>query len=203
MESPGQFSAEINSWAVSSLPPSSRDEVVLRSDPVELPYIAASDPDLGVMTDLLPAGNTEAAHRYASVAYAHARNHHLEHMLLHQPLALCAFAYAEYETFNASEWTKALEAAATPYGDIPDIFVLLGWRMLMAARSEDDWCKAGSLFERAVQVGVPFYSLGVRLLAEGLTMIAPSFPGHERSATLVRSVAARIVPTEAFTTVRL
>lgn len=194
-----------DAWALSSLPftGAKDEEVTLRADPHQLPFIKASDPDMGVMTDMLPAGNSEAAHRYASVAYTHAQSHDLERIISMRPLELCAFAYAEYESFAEGSWTKALSSAAERHGSISDISVLVGWRMLMTAKDQDDWKAAGRLFEKAVQIGVPYFSLGVRLLAEGLTMIAPSLPDHEQSAGLVRSVAARVVPTEAFTTVRL
>lgn len=193
-----------DAWMLSSLPftGAGNEGVTLRVDPQELPFIKASDPDLGMMTDMLPAGNAEAAHRYASVAYTHAQSNDLRHIISTRPLELCAFAYAEHDLFAESAWTTALASSEDWHGLISDISVLKGWRLLMTAKGTDDWRRAGMLFERAVETGVPYYSLGVKLLAEGLTMIASSMPEHDRSAELVRAVASRVIPSEAFTTVR-
>lgn len=195
-----------DSWAVSSIPSAGDSEVpaLLRSNPAEQPFVAVSDPDVVVMTDLLPAGNSEAACRYSSATFADLKRRDLAFMVASRPLGVCAFAYGVYQADEEHGWITALEGMVTEQAWLPDVAAILGWRTLMAVGDRGGkWELAGGLFERAIEAGVPYYSLGVRLLAEGLTMIAAGLPEHADSAALARSFAARIVPTEAFTTVRL
>jgi hypothetical protein len=191
-------------WSVCSLPTvGGAKSMVLRSNPKGVPFVSVSDPDVSVMTDLLPAGNAEAARRYAFSMFKDMTKDDLDRMVLALPLAVCAFAYAEHENSSDLLWTKAIENMAEHQPLIPDISIILGWRTLVTAKNQDGWMAAGDLFERAVAAGVPYFSLGVRLLAEGLTMLTAEHPRHGTSAKLVRSVAARTVRSEAFTTVSL
>jgi hypothetical protein len=192
-------------WSVSSLPAAETEKraTVLRSNPDGVPFVGVVDPDMGVMTDLLPAGNAEAARRYASSTYRDIFGKRLDEMIASRPLEICAFAYAEYEKLSDNPWTEALAVVAKCHPWLPDAFIILGWRALMTAKSGDDWNTAGELFESAVRNGVPYYNFGVRLLSEGLSLLATELPRHKASAKLVCSVSARTVRSEAFTTVSL
>ena len=192
-------------WSVSSLPPAASKEkhTVLRSNPDGLPFVAAIDPDLRMMTDMLSGGNAEAARRYASATYADLSRDDIQEMISVRPLAICAFAYADYENYSELSWASSLETLAERHPWISDVCIILGWRTLMTAKDDRDWKTAGDLFERAVEIGVPYYSLGIRLLAEGLTMLLPAASRHKAAAKVVCSVAAKTVRSEAFTTVSL
>ena len=190
-------------WSVSSLPTAASEEAptVLRFDPNGLPFVAVTDPDMRMMTDMLPGGDAEAARRYASTTYKDLANGDIQQMISARPLEICAFAYADYENSSESSWGSTLKTLADYHPWLSDVCVILGWQNLMKAKDESGWVTAGQLFERAVEAGVPYYSLGVRLLAEGLTMLAIEAPQHEASAKLVCSLAAKIVRSEAFTTI--
>jgi hypothetical protein len=190
-------------WTVSSLPfDDFQDEsCILRSAPEGVPFIAGSDPDIASMVDLLPAGNSEAMRRYAAVSFAECSLVAKEKMISSLPLGLCAFAYAEYDNFDSAPWISLLPHMKLHAEWLPDISVILGWRCLMRAQSQEDWNKATKLLDTAVSVGVPYYALGVKLLAEALTLTASRGEHQGRGAQKVRAVAARTIATEAFTTV--
>lgn len=188
--------------SVSSLPTGGWKEegTVLRSDPDNMPFVAVSDPDMGTMTDMLTIDDDEAARRYAAATFVDLADGIVE-MIDARPLEICAFAYADRDNFADSSWATTLEVVADRHPWLSDACIILGWRVLMTAKDSRDWEKAGDLFERAVEVGVPYYSLGVRLLSEGLTTLAAETSRHGESARLVRTLAARTVRSEAFTTV--
>lgn len=193
-------------WAMSSLPSTSDGKceptALLRSDPIDLPFLSVVDPDIGTMTDLLPAGNAEAAHRYASLTIKEFGDVFRDCTERRHPLEFCAFAYAEREHASNRAWAPEHRSLLESFVDIPDAFVLLGWETLLNDRDDQAWNRAGSYFSRAIDTGVPFYSMGVRLLAEGLTMISASIESYGPAAAIARSASARVVPSEAFTTVR-
>ncbi len=190
-------------WTVSSLPfDDHQDErCILRSAPEGVPFIASSDPDIASMVDLLPAGNSEAMRRYAAVSFDECSQAAKEKMISSRPLGLCAFAYAEYDNFDSAPWISLLPHMKRHTEWLPDISVILGWRCLMRAQSREDWNKATKLLDTAVSVGVPYYALGVKLLAEAFTLTAGRAEHQGPDAQKVRAVAAKTIATEAFTTV--
>lgn len=196
----------LNDWMVSSLPFdcfAGGETVVLRSEPEALPFVAGIDTDAAIIADMLPSGNSDLAHRYAAGASADLSPDTVDEMVALRPLEVCAFAYAECENFEDDRWLRILAHTDIHSSWLPDISVILGWRGLMQARSDEDLIKAGELLERAVQVGVPYYSRGVKLLSEGLTLLSEMRTEHLKSAQRVKSVAAKTVATEAFTSVRV
>lgn len=195
-----------DSWMVSSLPIDNlagNAFAILRSSPDSLPFVTVSDAETSVLADMLPSGNSEAAHRYAIGAAEELSLEMIEMMAEHRPLELCAYGYAECENFHDDKWPKALSRAMRHQGWLPDITVILGWRALMQSRTESELDEAGRLLETAVSAGVPFYSRGVRLLSEALLLISDLRSEHACSASRVKAVAAKTVRTEAFTSVRL
>jgi hypothetical protein len=190
-------------WTVSSLPFDDYQEesCILRSAPEGVPFIASSDPDIASMVDLLPAGNSEAMRRYAAVSFGECSPAAIETMISSRPLGLCAFAYAEYDNFDNANWIGLLPHMKRHAGWLPDISVILGWRCLMRAQSQDDWNNAKNLLDSAVSVGVPYYALGVKLLAEAFTLTESRAEHQGSDAQKVRAVAAKTIASEAFTTV--
>ena len=192
-------------WFLSSLPIHGGEtgHALLRSGPDGLPFVAVEEPEMGMMADMLAIGDAEAARRYAAATYADYSSEEPDGRSIKSPLAICAFAYAVRDDFSDHSWVSSLEPMVGLSQRFPDVSVILWWHALVTAQSDQGWTIAGELFEQAVKSGVPYYSLGIRLLAEGLTMLAAEKAAHEQSAKLVRSLAARTVPSETFTTVKL
>ncbi|QFY62809.1 hypothetical protein FZ934_20870 (plasmid) [Rhizobium grahamii] len=193
-------------WTVSSLPfdPGIADETcILRSAPAGVPFVIMADPDAAVMADLLPAGNSDAMRRYAAATFDELSEADRLQLARTRPLEVCAFAYAEHENFHQEKWVTMLGNMPSHQKWLSDISVILGWRRLMVARNREEWSYACQTLISAVEVGVPYYSMGVKLLSDAFAMLAGmEGDNYSNYAEKTRSVAARAVPTEAFTTVR-
>jgi phosphosulfolactate synthase (CoM biosynthesis protein A) len=72
----------------------------------------------------------------------------------------------------------------------------------MQSRNQEQRQAASTVLEKAVDAGVPYYAMGVRLLSEALGIVSEESERMGKAARLVQAVALRTVATEAFTTVR-
>ncbi len=192
-------------WAVASMPFSpdpESDICLLRSDPLGVPYVVTTDPESSVMVDLIPAGNSLSMRQYAKMAYDEFTADRRHALVRSRPIEACAFAYAEYDSFESARWISLLAEAERHANWLPDISVILGWRLLMRSRSLDERSLARNLLKRGMHAGVPYYAMGLRLLSEALDVLSIRDDELDRARAMVSKVAMRAVPTEAFTTVR-
>jgi hypothetical protein len=192
-------------WAIASMPFSPRPELdacLLRSAPEGVPFVGTTNPETAVMVDLIPAGNTESMRTYARKSYETLSMPYKEDLVRSRPIEVCAFAYAEYDCFDSAPWIDLLAQIENHANWLPDLSVILGWRLVMQARSDEDVTTARRLLELGVRAGVPYYAMGVRLLLEALEILSAETDEFAQAEKMVEAVALRTVPTEAFTTVR-
>jgi hypothetical protein len=122
------------------------------------------------------------------------------------PLATAACGYVVLATDDNArregppEWLNHL---LREFPDLPDAYILLGKYLRDHAYGGSDDGSAHELFYAAYEHGVPFFSAGVSWLIEGLRGSAPSCDICERMLREVRSVAAYMDLTGAFTSFRL
>ncbi len=192
-------------WAIASLPfsPSRDPDVcVLRSAPEGVPFMATTNPETAVMVDLIPAGNSESMRQYARSTYDELPVAQREALVQSNPIEACAFAYAEHDCFDSSRWIDLLAKAEGHANWLPDLSVILGWRLIMQSQSVEDKARARGMLESAMSAGVPFYAMGLKLLSEALAVLSGDDRDVATAEKMVRAVAMRTVATEAFTTVR-
>lgn len=197
-----------NGKILSSLPVNPGGDLAaaaFRLNAVAIPCLTLSDPDASVMADMLSGMNSDSALRYARATFSDMSHHDRMEMAKSRPLATCAFAYAEYESFEGAPWVDLLDVMGDHQRWISDVSVILGWRKLMSSRTEDDLVEAGQFLEHAVGIGVPYYSRGVKLLAEGLGLLGSMNDTLVTRSSIRRaySAAAKTVPTETFTSIKL
>jgi hypothetical protein len=87
--------------------------------------------------------------------------------------------------------------------DLPDGPIVLGRRLLMRARTEQQVAAARKWFVEGFRRGVPFYSLAVDWLARGLESIPGDDADLVRMQRAARHLSGGIDPTHAFTVVRV
>jgi hypothetical protein len=104
-------------------------------------------------------------------------------------------------------WIKNLQ---NRFSWLPDGAIQHGWRKLRTQAGPADVEEARASFLKAHRRGVPFYSAGVRLLHDGLTLLSNDARAAERTDAAVesalassRAIALRTDVRQAFTTIRL
>jgi hypothetical protein len=125
---------------------------------------------------------------------------------LSNPLAAIAgalIAVAAASPDVEKRWDPWLKNIANWFHGIPDGPIVLGRRLLMRARTEEDIAEARKWFIEGHERGAPFYSLSVDWLARGLE----SIPGDDSSLAEMRASARqlsnRVDPTHTFTVIRI
>jgi hypothetical protein len=124
---------------------------------------------------------------------------------LGNPLAAVAGALIAVATSNAyieKKWDPWVANIAKWFRDIPDGPIVLGRRLLMRARTEDEIAEARRWFVEGFQRGVPFYSLAVDWLARGLESIPGDDEDLGRMQRVARALSGRVDPTRTFTVMR-
>ncbi len=100
-------------------------------------------------------------------------------------------------------WDSWLANIANWFPGIPDGPIVLARRKLVAARTKEQIAEARRWFEAGFRRGIPYYSLSVDWLAQGLN----SLPGDDEELRAMRTAAQRVSmrvdPTRAFTVVRV
>jgi hypothetical protein len=124
---------------------------------------------------------------------------------LGNPLAAVAGALIAVATSNPDiekRWDPWIANIAKWFKDIPDGPIVLGRRLLMRARTEDEISEARRWFVEGFRRGVPFYSLAVDWLARGLESIPGDDKDLGRMQRAARTLSGRVDPTRAFTVMR-
>jgi hypothetical protein len=121
------------------------------------------------------------------------------------PLAACAAAYvglALHEPSAAHRWDAWLPNVVRSFPWIPDGAVAEARRTMLRARGPDAGAEATRLLKRALDAGVPYYSVGLLLMREMLEMLEPEHELAGELLALVEPVVARCDPRQMFTVLR-
>jgi len=160
----------------------------------------ARDEDLGMLLGFLSSGSLPTARRIAETAtgmlYEKFRN----------PFGAAAGAYALVATASEAidkDWHEWVSNLKKKFPYIPDGAIQWGQLKMRMRRSADEITEAINAFKEGYKRGLPFYSMGVRWLLEGLEWASDNDPQAKEMAKHVRHVAYRINYQQPFTTVRV
>jgi hypothetical protein len=114
------------------------------------------------------------------------------------------FALGALEHGERRQWMSNL---STRYPWLPDGSIALGWRLLREGRrGSPEWNEARLLFASACARGLPYYTVGLHILVEGLNVLSMSkTKDPELRSMLAAATAADIacVRSEPFTTLQV
>ncbi|UCE27238.1 MAG: hypothetical protein JSW52_00340 [Candidatus Coatesbacteria bacterium] len=129
------------------------------------------------------------------------------------PLAAAAGAYALLSTERTDEpeeWHEWVSNLMEWFGWLPDGAILNAWVILGRREGADYLPEARACLLEGYRRGLPFYSQGVKLLLDGLTLFANDAKAEqkpdeevEEALKVVRQLALRTNPRQPFTTVLL
>ncbi|EZP33977.1 hypothetical protein [Pseudomonas sp. RIT288] len=120
--------------------------------------------------------------------------------------AAAAYLFALGTTVESEHitWMKTLSSR---YNFLPDGAIALGWKTLRDGRNDaNSWETAKDLFTLAWSRGLPYYTIGLHLLVDALTLLIRVFPAdHHVREMLAAAKAADVacVRTEPFTTLQI
>lgn len=162
--------------------------------------IAVRDPHLAVLLGFLSSGALPAAKRLAETASG----------LLYEksvnPLAAAAGGYALVSGAIDDErqpWHHWIENLMERFAHVPDGAIQFATMRLRLRKDQADVDAAREAFKLAYRRGLPFYSLGLRWLLEGLQRFSDEDAEAKEMATAIRRLAARLHPQSPFTILRL
>jgi hypothetical protein len=122
------------------------------------------------------------------------------------PLAATGGAYVLLATEQGSEakqWHDWIKNLMDWFEWLPDGAILFGSLKLRHRRNEEDIAQARSALMTGYHRGIPYYSVGVRWLVDGLTLFAEKDVEARSMLESVRQVARRVSVAEPFTIVSL
>jgi hypothetical protein len=162
--------------------------------------VSVRDDRLGVLLGYLTSGALGAVREIATTAkdmlYGKTMNE----------LAAAAGAYAMVGTATDSkvhEWHSWVDNLANWFPHVPDGHIQRARLRLQLRRGPADIDEARKSLKEAYRRGLPYYSLGVRWLLEGLERIAGDDPEAEAMLRQVRALSWRLHPQSAFTILQL
>jgi len=162
--------------------------------------ITVRDDRLSVLLGFLASGALGAAREIAETA-----KDFLEDKQVNS-LAAAAGAYAlvgtvrDTQTHNWHAWVRNLSSW---FPQMPDGAIQLAQLDLRLRRTPADLDNARQWFKKAYHRGLPFYSMGIRWLLDGLEKLGRSDPEAETMRKAVHRLAWRIHPVSPFTIIRL
>jgi hypothetical protein len=122
------------------------------------------------------------------------------------PLAAAAGGYvllATETTNEPSDWHRWVGNLHAWFDWLPDGAILYGRLRLRHRRSDQDVAAASDALKTAFNRGLPYYSLGLQWLVEGLSMLASRDKDAARMLDQVRAVSWQVNPRQTFTTLRI
>jgi hypothetical protein len=157
------------------------------------------DEELGILLGYLSSGSLPAARRIAETAKA------LLYDKMTNPYAAAAGAYALVGTALKAdqEWHQWVAKLMKRFPHVPDGAIQWGQLKLRLRRSPEDIQEATKAFKLAYSRGLPFYSLGMRWLLDGLESISAEDAEANAMLKYVRQLAWRINYQQPFTILRL
>jgi hypothetical protein len=160
----------------------------------------ARDEELGMMLAYLSSGALPAARQLAESA---------REMLFYKmtnPFAAAAGGYALVGTASEGgerEWHRWVRNLMNRFEHIPDGAILWGQLRIRMRRSDSDVHEAREAFKRGYRRGVPFFSMGMRWLLDGLELVSRDDREAAHMLENVRRLAWRTNFQQAFTILRL
>jgi len=158
------------------------------------------DDQLGVLLGYLSSGSLGAAREIAE---------HAKDMLYYKtmnPLAAAAGAYALVATATDNsdhEWHQWVQNLTGGFPHIPDGPIQLAQLCLRLRRNQADIETARVNLKEAYRRGLPYFTLGIRWLLDGLEKISRQDAEAEHMAKAVRQLAWRLHPQSPFTILHL
>ena len=121
------------------------------------------------------------------------------------PLAACAAAYvglAVYDPREREVWDHWLGNCMTWFPEVPDAAIVHARRLILRPTGPGDNAQAADALRRASAAGIPYFSAGVALLREMLTVLTPDHPDLAPLAEQAARLSSRVDPGQAFTVLR-
>jgi hypothetical protein len=178
-------------------------ETLVRRSPLPGEAVLAMsprDPKMGPALGYMAAGSLGSA----QLLFDHAQD--LLYGKLVNPLAATAGGYvlmAIEAGASAAQWKDWVPNLAGWFPWLPDGTIQLGRLLLRHRRGPDDVAQARAALFEAYDRGLPFYSLGLQWLVEGLSWFAAEDAEAARRLANVREIAWRANLQQPFTTIRL
>lgn len=163
------------------------------------------DPKLGTMLGYLATGDFQAALSVANYDYA------LE-MLFEKflnPLGAAAGGYLLLgavkpgEVVDGARWHAWIRNLMNYFEWLPDGAIQYAWLQLRQGGSERNRQEARAALFEAFERGLPYYSLGLRWLVDGLTLLSENDDEAKRRLRVAQSVAWRADMSNLFTSLTL
>jgi hypothetical protein len=158
------------------------------------------DQDCWSLLSYLSSGSLPEVRRYAEMGKEKL------YYKFENPFAAAAGAYALVGTaLNATdrEWHQWVLTLKDNFPYIPDGAIQWGTLRMRMRRSPEDIAEAAEAFKKAYSRGLPFYSLGIKWLLEGLEWAAAYDSHAKEMADNVRRIAWRTNYQQPFTILRI
>jgi hypothetical protein len=118
------------------------------------------------------------------------------------PLAACAAAYVGLAVFDAGErerWDAWLPNIMRLFPSIPDGAIVHARRIINRPKSALETAEALDALKTAFRAGVPYFTAGLLLLRDCLTLFAPSDPEARRMLETASRFVSRLDQSQVFT----
>lgn len=188
-------------WPTWGPGPSPVDVIVSQPDTPDGAMIAMSpmDPTFGPLMGFLGRSDYRCARQLVDSA----RERLFDKM--YNPLAAAAGGYVllATETTGDSDWHPWIANLANWFPALPDGAILHGRLLLRHRRGPDDVAHAAARFAEAAGRGLPYFTLGLQWLVEGLVALSAQDPVSAKLLEQVKPVAWLADPEQAFTTLRV
>lgn len=178
-------------------------EVLVRRQPLHgetMIAMSPRDPSIGSALGYMGTG----ALANARVIFDRARALLFEKQI--NPLGAAAGGYVLLATDQGQQdqaWHQWIENLANWFGWLPDGMILLGRLRMRSRRNEADLRVARQAFFDAYDRGIPYYSLGLQWLVDGLGLLATNDNEARKRLAAVQRVAWLANLQQPFTTLRL
>lgn len=177
-------------------------DLLVRDAPVAQVAVSPVDPEIGPVLAYLMGGAAQDARLL--VDRGEAKDLLFGKMM--NPLAAAAGGYAllATEATGDTAWHRWIHNLAEWFDWLPDGAVQQGRLLLRHRRGPDDVHRARDAFVRAYARGLPFYTLGLIWLVDGLALFAGSGDAEAREMLApVQEASWRVDLAQPFTTLRL
>lgn len=121
------------------------------------------------------------------------------------PLAACAAAYVGLAVYDPREhevWDQWLLNCMARFPDVPDAAIVHARRLILRPTGRDDNDAAARALLDACRAGIPYFSAGVTLLREMLTLLALDHRELAEHVDWAARLSGRVDLTQAFTVLR-
>ncbi len=184
-------------------PPWSVEVLLRKSAPADnfLTRTTIVDSRAGALIGYMSQGRLDLARPFVDLAYE------LLHDKIFNPLGAAAGGYVLLSTAAAQDkhdWLQWTRNLMQWFGWLADGAVLVGINALRTGRNDEDFRAARDALLEGFNRGVPYFSIGVLLLQEGLLQLANEWhePQTVQALAVVSRFAAHVDVSQPFTTLR-